>query len=73
MKRKTIDPKKLYTPEEAAEILKTPTYTIKAATVKNHCRSGKLNAKQIGLKKVWHVPGSSLLSAREEWGLNDTA
>lgn len=68
-----IDPEELYTPEQAAELLQTSTFKIKPATVKNHCRTGKLKGKQIGLKKIWHIFGSSILGARKQWGLDDSS
>jgi len=72
VKRKpSIKPKELYTPEQTAKLLQTATFKIKPATVKNHCRTGKLKGKQIGLKKIWHIFGWSILAARKEWGLDD--
>ncbi|MEK7674694.1 MAG: hypothetical protein AAB676_02510 [Verrucomicrobiota bacterium] len=39
-------------------------------TVKKHCREGKLEAKQVGFKKRWHVKGSSIAQLRKELNMD---
>lgn len=39
-------------------------------TVKKHCRKGKLECKQVGFKKRWHVKGSSIVRLRKELNLD---
>ena len=65
MAKNSIDPKKLYSAKDAAGLL-----NIGAETVKKYCGSGKLKGKQIGPKKVWHVPGSEILRLKKEWGMD---
>jgi hypothetical protein len=58
-----IIPTKWYDARTAAGLLK-----VTEETVKRHCRQGKLEGKQVGFKKQWHVLGSSIETLRK--GLN---
>lgn len=65
-----IDPKKFYTPAEAADVL-----GVKEATIKNYCRAGSasgipVDTKRVGPKKEWRIRGSSILRIRTDWGLD---
>lgn len=62
-----IDPEGWYAAREAAAFL---DHEITEATVKAYCRSSKVEAKQIGPRKRWHVRGKDLLKLRAEWHLD---
>lgn len=49
---------KLYTPEEAAEILQVHPYTIR-----KWLRAGKIQGKKFG--RVWRIPESALEAVKE--------
>ncbi|HEY3852962.1 MAG TPA: hypothetical protein VGO67_01055 [Verrucomicrobiae bacterium] len=60
-----IVPTKWYDASAAAGLLKTTV-----DTVKKHCRSGKLEGKQVGFKKQWHVRGTSILELRKKLNMD---
>jgi len=60
-----IVPTKWYDARATAAFLKTTEYT-----VKKHCRKGKLEGKQVGFKKQWHVKGSSISQLRKELNMD---
>jgi hypothetical protein len=60
-----IVPTKWYDARATAALLKTTM-----ETVKKHCRKGKLDGKQVGFKKQWHVRGSSISQLRKELNMD---
>jgi excisionase family DNA binding protein len=61
----TTDPKKKYTPREAADLLGVTPDTVKA-----YCRNGKLKARQVGPKKQWMVTGAEIKRLQKEWNID---
>ena len=62
-----IVPTKWYTTRETADFLK-----IHEDTVKKYCRDQKkykIEAKQVGPKKRWHVKGGSIIGKLREWSM----
>jgi Helix-turn-helix domain len=65
MPKAKVNPKKWYTPKEAAPFLR-----VGAESVKKHCRDKKLRGKQVGAKKEWMIPGTAIIKKRKEWKLD---
>ena len=63
----SIDPKRLYMTRDAVHFLDG---YITELTLKTYCREGRIEAKKIGPRQQWHVPGAELLRLRKEWGLD---
>jgi len=60
-----ISKDQLYSARKAADFLK-----VTAETVKKYCRTGKIKGKQLGPKKLWHVPGAEITRLHKAWGLD---
>jgi len=58
-----IEPDRLYTTREAAEILR-----VTEQTVQRYLRTRDVLGKQLGPKKKWHVPGKELTRVMKKWG-----
>ena len=60
--RNSVDPAKLFTVREAADVLSVTSDTVKA-----YCRSRRLRARKVGPKRAWLIPGTEIRRLLKEW------
>lgn len=61
-----IDPKRLYTVREAADLL-----SVTPDTVRSYCRDEKCRGQQVGPKKQWMILGSEIKRMLKEWNMDE--
>jgi len=64
---KEIDPTMWYSARDTAGLLGNE---VTEATVKDYCKKSTLKSKRVGPKRRWMVLGSSIISLRKKWGLD---